>query len=73
MAQRSPRNGLAHAAGGTVPGVRNPLRFSVTPLQYQQAAPVLGQHTVQVLEEVLSLDADRLRELQAAGVIDGCG
>ncbi|KQO00420.1 MULTISPECIES: CaiB/BaiF CoA transferase family protein [Stenotrophomonas] len=70
---RGLRVDLPHATGGTVPGVRNPLRFSATPLQYQQAAPVLGQHTAQVLGEMLSLDADRLRELQAAGVIDGCG
>ncbi|MBN8798501.1 MAG: CoA transferase, partial [Stenotrophomonas nitritireducens] len=70
---RGLRIDLPHASGGTVPAVRNPLRFSATPLQYRQAAPVLGQHTAQVLGEMLSLDADRLRELQAAGVIDGCG
>jgi formyl-CoA transferase len=68
---RGLRIDLPHASGDTVPAVRNPLRFSATPLQYQHAAPVLGQHTVQVLEQVLSLDADRLRELQAAGVVGG--
>jgi len=68
---RGLRIDLPHAAGGSVPGVRNPVRFSATPLQYRQAAPVLGQHTAQVLEEVLSLDAGRLRALQAAGVVGG--
>ncbi|HEL7888361.1 CaiB/BaiF CoA transferase family protein [Stenotrophomonas maltophilia] len=42
---RGLRIDLPHAAGGTVPMVRNPLKFSATPLQYRQAAPVLGQHT----------------------------
>lgn len=70
---RGLRIDLPHAGGGTVPMVRNPLKFSATPLRYEQAAPVLGQHTAQVLEDVLLLDADRLRELQAAGVVGGKG
>ncbi len=64
---------LPHASGGTVAMVRNPLNFSATPLRYGQAAPVLGQHTAQVLQDMLLLDADRLRELQAAGVLGGNG
>ncbi len=60
---------LPHAGGGEVAMVRNPLRFSATPLQYSQAAPVLGQHTAQVLEEVLAIDAARLQQLKATGVI----
>ena len=62
---------LPHTSGGNVAMVRNPLKFSATPLQYTQAAPVLGQHTVQVLDEVLGMDAVRLRELQGRGVIGG--
>ncbi|WP_313317759.1 CaiB/BaiF CoA-transferase family protein [Stenotrophomonas sp.] len=62
---------LPHAGGGSVPMVRNPLKFSATPLQYTQAAPVLGQHTRQVLEEVLSIDDARLHALQAQGVVGG--
>ncbi|MNM51955.1 Succinyl-CoA:(R)-benzylsuccinate CoA-transferase subunit BbsF [compost metagenome] len=60
---------LPHTGGGNVAMVRNPLKFSATPLQYTQAAPVLGQHTAQVLDEVLGMDAERLRELQGLGVI----
>lgn len=62
---------LPHAGGGHVAMVRNPLKFSATPLQYTQAAPLLGQHTAQVLEEILSLDAGRLRQLQTLGVLGG--
>jgi len=62
---------LPHVGGGNVAMVRNPLKFSATPLQYTQAAPVLGQHTAQVLDEVLAVDAARLQQLQALGVIGG--
>lgn len=60
---------LPHASGGTVAMVRNPLKFSATPLRYGQAAPVLGQHTAQVLEEMLDIDGGRLAALQAGGVV----
>lgn len=62
---------LPHTGGGNVAMVRNPLKFSATPLQYTQAAPVLGEHTAQVLDEVLGMDAVRLRELQGLGVVGG--
>ena len=60
---------LPHADGGSVAMVRNPLKFSATPLRYEQAAPVLGQHTSEVLEEVLALDGAQLRVLRELGVI----
>ena len=60
---------LPHAGGGNVPMVRNPLKFSATPLRYEQAAPVLGQHTAEVLGEVLALDDERLRVLRELGVV----
>jgi len=60
---------LPHAGGGTVAMVRNPLKFSATPLRYGQAAPVLGQHTEQVMREILSLDDIRLQELRLQGVL----
>lgn len=66
---RGLRIDLPHAGGGTVPMVRNPLRFSATPLRYAQAAPVLGQHTEQVLDEVLAIDGDAFAALQVAGVV----
>ena len=49
---------LPHAGGGKVAMVRNPLKFSATPLQYTQAAPVLGQHTAEVLEELLGAGSE---------------
>ncbi len=40
----------------TVPLVGNPIRFSKTPVSYKLAPPRLGQHTEQVLREVLNYD-----------------
>jgi len=60
---------LPHPAAGHVPGVANPVRFSATPVRYQQAAPELGRHTREVLQELLGLDAAELAGLDAAGVI----
>ncbi|WEN14139.1 CaiB/BaiF CoA-transferase family protein [Rhodanobacter sp. AS-Z3] len=60
---------LPHPVAGSVPGVANPVRFSATPVQYRHAAPELGAHTQDVLQEMLGLDAAALAELDAAGVI----
>ncbi|MFT4257895.1 MAG: CaiB/BaiF CoA-transferase family protein [Pseudoxanthomonas sp.] len=66
---RGLRIDLPHASGRDVPMVRNPLKFSATPLQYARAAPVLGQHSAQVLAEVLGLDDAAIAALQAEGVV----
>lgn len=62
---------LPHAGGANVAMVRNPVRFSATPIQYQRAAPVLGEHTRDVLVEMLGMDDAALTTLQAAGAVQG--
>ncbi|HZQ38620.1 MAG TPA: CoA transferase, partial [Dehalococcoidia bacterium] len=47
-----------------------PWRFSATPLQVRRAAPALGQHTDEVLREVLGLSPDRIAALRAAGALE---
>ncbi len=47
-----------------------PWRFSATPLAVRRAAPALGQHTDEVLREVLGYDADRIAALHAAGALE---
>ena len=63
---------LQHPLAGTVPQVAAPLVFSDTPLDYDRAPPLLGEHTASVLAERLGLRGDALAALQARGVI-GCG
>jgi crotonobetainyl-CoA:carnitine CoA-transferase CaiB-like acyl-CoA transferase len=60
---------IPHPTAGTVPNVALPLHFSGTPLVDPVAAPVLGADSEAVLAEVLGLDAARIAELRAAGVL----
>ena len=43
-------------------------RFSATPGAIRHAGPRLGEHTDEVLAELLGLDATELAELHASGV-----
>ncbi len=49
--------------------VRSPLNFSATPITDYAAPPMLGQHTNDVLRDLLRLDEEDLRALRADGVI----
>jgi crotonobetainyl-CoA:carnitine CoA-transferase CaiB-like acyl-CoA transferase len=60
---------IAHPAAGTVPLVRSPLHLSETPPIIRQPPPTLGQHTEEVLGEMLGLDAEQIAELQRVGAI----
>ncbi len=61
-----------HQAGGdgTVPLIANPIKFSRTPVRYRHAPPTRGQHTDEVLREMLDLDEATLAELRSAGAIE---
>ncbi|MGH8808942.1 MAG: CaiB/BaiF CoA transferase family protein [Noviherbaspirillum sp.] len=60
---------LPHSAGVDAPNVANPIRLSDTPIRYERSAPVLGEHTDEVLGERLGLSAQRIAELKARGVV----
>jgi crotonobetainyl-CoA:carnitine CoA-transferase CaiB-like acyl-CoA transferase len=66
---RGMRVDLPHPRAGTLPSIANPVRFASAPIEYTHAPPVLGQHTDEVLEELLGLDADARAALRARGVI----
>ena len=68
---RGMRIDLPHpsAAAGTVPLVANPLKMSLTPPGYRHSPPTLGQHTDEVLDELLGLGEAERAELRAAGTI----
>jgi crotonobetainyl-CoA:carnitine CoA-transferase CaiB-like acyl-CoA transferase len=66
---RALRLDLPHPLAGTAPGVRNPVRFSRSALEYGRAPPPLGADTATELEARLGLDAAALAELAARGVI----
>lgn len=54
---------LPHPLSGTLSMVGNPLNFSDTPLEYKRAPPLLGQHTDEVLREVLGIDDQEIARL----------
>ncbi len=66
---RGMRLDLPHPLAGRAPGVRNPVRFSRTPLEYEHAPPLLGADTDAVLAERLGLDATALQRLRDRHVI----
>jgi len=58
-----------HPVTGTheLPGL--PMRFSGLARWYRSPAPTLGQHTEEVLRDLLGLDDDTIAELRAEGII----
>jgi crotonobetainyl-CoA:carnitine CoA-transferase CaiB-like acyl-CoA transferase len=62
---------MPHSAGSgtTVKVIANPVRLSETPADYRIAAPLLGEHTDEVLNELLGLNAQAVAELRAKGVV----
>jgi crotonobetainyl-CoA:carnitine CoA-transferase CaiB-like acyl-CoA transferase len=66
---RQMRIDLAHPLAGTVPQVRNPIRYSRTTLEYRLPPPLLGEHTRAVLTGELGLGEAELAALAARGVI----
>jgi crotonobetainyl-CoA:carnitine CoA-transferase CaiB-like acyl-CoA transferase len=66
---RALRMELPHPTAGSAPGVRNPVRFSRTAIEYERAPPPLGADTMSALGERLGLDATALADLAARGVI----
>ena len=54
---RGLRQEMTHPLAGRASVTASPLRFSETPVQYRRAPPMLGEHTEEVLREVLGMDA----------------
>jgi formyl-CoA transferase len=59
---------VAHPERGTYLTVGSPLQLSDSPVDYR-GAPLLGEHTVEILQQVLGLDEARIEALRAEGAI----
>ncbi|MEI4232715.1 CaiB/BaiF CoA transferase family protein [Roseovarius sp. D22-M7] len=57
-----------HPVAGRVKTLGHPVKFSETPAEQRRAAPVLGQHSREVLAEA-GYDADRIAAMIAAGAV----
>ena len=59
---------IPHDEVGWVPNVALPIRYSRTPVVDPVAAPAVGQHTNEVLRDLLGYGDDRLARLAEAGI-----
>jgi crotonobetainyl-CoA:carnitine CoA-transferase CaiB-like acyl-CoA transferase len=60
---------LPHQTAGSVPLVASPMRFSATPVEQKLPPPTLGQHTDEILRDVLGLDADAIAKLRSSRIV----
>jgi crotonobetainyl-CoA:carnitine CoA-transferase CaiB-like acyl-CoA transferase len=58
-----------HPLSGTLRLVDSPMKLGATPVRADLPPPLLGEHTNEVLSEVLGWDAGRIRQLREQGVI----
>ena len=71
VAARGMRIEMNNPATGGAPLslIGSPSKMSVTEVSYRHAPPMLGQHTEEVLEELLGIDAAECNRLREQGVI----
>jgi crotonobetainyl-CoA:carnitine CoA-transferase CaiB-like acyl-CoA transferase len=60
---------MPHPKSGTMPIVANPVRFSGTPVEYGRWPPLHGEHTREVLREMLKMGDDEIDALRREKVI----
>lgn len=66
--ERGRLNRIPHPTAGWVPNIEPPVTMSQTPAIDPVAAPLLGEHTKDVLKRALGYDDDRIAELAGKGV-----
>ena len=59
---------IPHPKAGWVPNIEAPIAMQLTPTVTPVAAPLLGQHTNEVLRDILGYDESRIAALGRAGV-----
>jgi len=60
---------LDHPVVGSTLYNRAPIMFSKTPAEMKTAAPLLGQHTKEVLSELLEYSEEEIKQLEDEGVL----
>jgi len=60
---------IPHPAGVPCPTVASPMRLSETPVEYSLPPPLLGQHTREVLGDLLGMRREELDQLAAMKII----
>jgi crotonobetainyl-CoA:carnitine CoA-transferase CaiB-like acyl-CoA transferase len=60
---------LPHSAAGHVPSVANPIKYSESPIHYDHGPPVLGEHTHDVLRDLLGMEKEEIERLESQGIL----
>lgn len=60
---------MPHPAAGSVKLAGTPLKLSMTPAEMRLPPPTLGQHTAEVLKEILGFDDDAITQLRGDKVV----
>lgn len=58
-----------HPVLGSIPILNRPIKFAGAPQPVPEAPPVLGQHSNEILREILGLSPDEIAKLRAHGVV----
>jgi crotonobetainyl-CoA:carnitine CoA-transferase CaiB-like acyl-CoA transferase len=66
---RGMRSQVPHPLNHALPLLRNPIRFSQTPIDTHRAPPLLGQHTMEVLTSLLGMSRAAIEGLSQRQVI----
>jgi len=67
---REMRVSMAHPAGTSVDLLGNPLKLSATPVSYRRHPPLRGEHTDELLAEVLDATDEEVIRWRRAGAIE---
>ena len=60
---------VPHPTAESFKMVASPMKFTETPCEITRHPPLLGEHTDEVLKEMLDFDEERIASLQASGTI----
>jgi formyl-CoA transferase len=60
---------VPHPTAGSFKMAASPMKLTETPCEITRHPPLLGEHTNEVLKEVLDLDEERIASLRNAGII----
>jgi len=60
---------MDHPSAGTIPLVRSPVNLQGSPPVYRRPPPLLGEHTDDVLRDILGKSDDDIAALKEAGVV----
>jgi crotonobetainyl-CoA:carnitine CoA-transferase CaiB-like acyl-CoA transferase len=60
---------MQHPRAGSVRLIGSPMKFSATPVEYRRPPPLLGEHTEEVLRDLLGMSPEEIQIVQNGDVL----